>query len=152
VRRRIAAIATDAKEVLRDHLAFCGHYVVQDPDSSIVRDYMHDCCGIQPEYSRLPYVRLAKALPADQSGAAAAGAVAPGRGDHNSFDTDDAARTTSHAGNAVYQARQFEDLVRPLPTADPRVSLPLKRQLADASVTSLGKPVDDLPPLPCGLP
>ena len=40
-----AAIAGDSKEVLRDHLAFCSQFVIQDPDPSIVLDYMHDCCA-----------------------------------------------------------------------------------------------------------
>jgi hypothetical protein len=41
-----AAIATDAKEVLRDHLAFCSQFVIQDPDPRIVLNYMHDCCAL----------------------------------------------------------------------------------------------------------
>jgi hypothetical protein len=41
-----AAIARDAKEVLRDHLAFCSQFVIQDPDPSIVLNYMHDCCAL----------------------------------------------------------------------------------------------------------
>jgi hypothetical protein len=40
------AIATDVKEVLRDHLAFCSQFVIQDPDPSIVLDYMHNCCAL----------------------------------------------------------------------------------------------------------
>jgi hypothetical protein len=43
-----AAIATDAKEVLRDHLAFCSQFLIQDPDPSIVLNYMHDCCAFSP--------------------------------------------------------------------------------------------------------
>jgi hypothetical protein len=42
-----AAIARDAKEVLRDHLAFCSQFVIQDPDPSIVLNYMHDCCALR---------------------------------------------------------------------------------------------------------
>ena len=42
-----ATIARDSKEVLRDHLAFCSQFVIQDPDLSIVLNYMHDCCALQ---------------------------------------------------------------------------------------------------------
>jgi hypothetical protein len=38
-----AAIATDAKEVLRDHLAFCSQFLVQDPAPGIAHTY--DCCA-----------------------------------------------------------------------------------------------------------
>ena len=68
------------------------------------------------------------------------------------LDTDPLGKPTSKRGEFVYQTRQFEDLVSLLPIADPRASLPFRRQLADESITSLGKSVDDLPPLPCGLP
>ena len=37
------AIATDVKEVLRDHLAFCSQFLVQDPAPSIAHTY--DCCA-----------------------------------------------------------------------------------------------------------
>jgi hypothetical protein len=94
-------------------------------------------------------IDIGNALPANPFGATAAAAGAPGGGDHDSFDTYHAARTTSQGGKAVCQARQFG---RAAATADPRVSLPLKRRPADPSITSLGKSVDDLPPLPCGLP
>jgi hypothetical protein len=67
-------------------------------------------------------------------------------------DADPLGEPTSRGGEFVYQTRQFEDLVSTLPIADPRASLPFKRQLADESITFLGKSVDDLPPLPCGLP
>jgi hypothetical protein len=40
-----AAIATDAKEVLRDYLAFCSQFLIQDPDPSIELNYFHDCCA-----------------------------------------------------------------------------------------------------------
>ena len=43
-----AAIARDANEVLRDHLAFCSQFVIQDPDPSIVLNYMQDCCALSP--------------------------------------------------------------------------------------------------------
>jgi hypothetical protein len=39
-----AAIATDAKEVLRDHLPFCSQFLIQDDDPSIELYYSHDCC------------------------------------------------------------------------------------------------------------
>jgi hypothetical protein len=68
------------------------------------------------------------------------------------LDTDPLGEPTSKGGEFIYQNRQIEDLVSPLPIADPRASLPFKRQLGDESITSLGKSVDDLPPLPCGLP
>jgi hypothetical protein len=42
-----AAIARDAKEVFRDRLAFCSQFVIQDPDPSIVLNYMHDCCALR---------------------------------------------------------------------------------------------------------
>jgi hypothetical protein len=39
-----AAIAGDAKELLRDKIAFCSQFVINDPDSGILFDYMRDCC------------------------------------------------------------------------------------------------------------
>ena len=39
------AVARDAKEALRDHLAFCSQFVIHDPDPRIVVDQMHDCCA-----------------------------------------------------------------------------------------------------------
>ena len=43
-----AAIAADAKELLRDNLTFCSQFVIHDPDPRIVLGYMRDCCA----YSR----------------------------------------------------------------------------------------------------
>jgi hypothetical protein len=43
-----AAIAGDAKELLRDTMTFCSQYVIHDPDPRIVLNYMRDCCA----YSR----------------------------------------------------------------------------------------------------
>jgi hypothetical protein len=43
-----AAIAADAKELLRDNRTFCSQFVIHDPDPRIVLGYMHDCCA----YSR----------------------------------------------------------------------------------------------------
>jgi len=43
-----AAIAADAKELLRDNLTFCSQFVIHDPDPRIVLGYMHTCCA----YSR----------------------------------------------------------------------------------------------------
>jgi hypothetical protein len=39
------AIARDAKEMVRDHMAFCSQFIIQDPDPSIVLNYMRDCCA-----------------------------------------------------------------------------------------------------------
>jgi hypothetical protein len=40
-----AAIARNTKEKLRDNLAFCSQFVVQDPDPSIVLNDILDCCA-----------------------------------------------------------------------------------------------------------
>ena len=39
-----AAIAGDAKELLRDKIAFCSQFVINDPHTSILFNYMRDCC------------------------------------------------------------------------------------------------------------
>jgi hypothetical protein len=39
------AIARDAKEMVRDHMAFCSQFIIQDPDPSNVLNYMRDCCA-----------------------------------------------------------------------------------------------------------
>jgi hypothetical protein len=40
-----AAVARDAKEALRDHLAFCSQFVIHDPDPRVVLNHMRDCCA-----------------------------------------------------------------------------------------------------------
>jgi hypothetical protein len=40
-----AAVAGDAKEALRDHLAFCSQFVIHDPDPRVVLNQMRDCCA-----------------------------------------------------------------------------------------------------------
>jgi hypothetical protein len=40
-----AAIAADAKELLRDNLTFCSQFVIHDPDPRIVLNHMRDCCA-----------------------------------------------------------------------------------------------------------
>jgi len=40
-----AAIAGDAKELLRDKIAFCSQFVINDPHTSILFNYMRDCCA-----------------------------------------------------------------------------------------------------------
>ena len=40
-----AAAARDAKEALRDHLAFCSQFVIHDPDPRIVPNPARDCCA-----------------------------------------------------------------------------------------------------------
>jgi hypothetical protein len=38
-------VARDAKEALRDHLAFCSQFVIHDPDPRVVLNQMRDCCA-----------------------------------------------------------------------------------------------------------
>jgi hypothetical protein len=40
-----AAVAKDAKEALRDHLTFCGQFVIHDPDPRVVLSQMRHCCA-----------------------------------------------------------------------------------------------------------
>jgi hypothetical protein len=98
---------------------------------------------------------VGKALPADRSGATDVGAGAPGRRAHNlALRCRSAGRTNFQGeassfiglGNSRIWSAHCRSQIR-------EASLPpFKRQLADESITSLGKSVDDLPPLPCGLP
>jgi hypothetical protein len=41
-----AAVAKDAKEVLRDNQVFCSQFVIHDPDPRIALNHMRDCCAI----------------------------------------------------------------------------------------------------------
>jgi hypothetical protein len=41
-----AAVARDAKEALRDNLAFCSQFVIDDPDPRMVLNHMLDCCAL----------------------------------------------------------------------------------------------------------
>jgi hypothetical protein len=40
-----AALAKDAKEVLRDNQLFCSEFVIHDPDPGIVLNHLRDCCA-----------------------------------------------------------------------------------------------------------
>jgi hypothetical protein len=42
------AAARDARDMLRDEIAFCSQFVVSDPDPAVVLDFMRECCA----YSR----------------------------------------------------------------------------------------------------
>jgi hypothetical protein len=75
-----AAIARDSKEVLRDHLAFCSQFVIQDRDPSIVLNYCMiaaHCRIFAIAHVRFAHDRtlmrrdVGKALPADRSRATA---------------------------------------------------------------------------------
>lgn len=39
------ASALDAREALRDHLTFCGQFIIHDPDPRTVFNPMRDCCA-----------------------------------------------------------------------------------------------------------
>jgi hypothetical protein len=39
-----AAIAGDAKELLRDTMTFCSQYMIHDPDPRIMLNHIRDCC------------------------------------------------------------------------------------------------------------
>ena len=41
-----AAIARDAKEVLRNNSAFCDQFLIYHPDPRVVFSYMRDCCAL----------------------------------------------------------------------------------------------------------
>jgi hypothetical protein len=41
-----AAVARDAKEALRDNLAFCSQFVIDDPDPRVVLNHVRDCCAL----------------------------------------------------------------------------------------------------------
>jgi hypothetical protein len=43
-----AASARNARDMLRDEIAFCSQFVISDPDPVIVLDFMRECCA----YSR----------------------------------------------------------------------------------------------------
>jgi hypothetical protein len=43
-----AAAARDSRDMLRDHIAFCTQFVINDPDPVVVLDFMRECCA----YSR----------------------------------------------------------------------------------------------------
>jgi hypothetical protein len=49
-----AAFAKDVKEVLRDNLAFCAQFVIQDPDPGSVFNRMHDCCAFSQNIRDCP--------------------------------------------------------------------------------------------------
>jgi hypothetical protein len=43
-----AANARNARDMLRDEIAFCSQFVISDPDPTVVLDFMRECCA----YSR----------------------------------------------------------------------------------------------------
>jgi hypothetical protein len=43
-----AAVARDSRDMLRDQLAFCTQFVINEPDPVVVLNYMRECCA----YSR----------------------------------------------------------------------------------------------------
>jgi hypothetical protein len=43
-----AAAARDARDMLRDQIAFCTQFVINDPDPVVVLGFMRECCA----YSR----------------------------------------------------------------------------------------------------
>jgi hypothetical protein len=43
-----AASARNARDMLRDEIAFCSQFVISDPDPAVVLDFMRECCA----YSR----------------------------------------------------------------------------------------------------
>jgi hypothetical protein len=43
-----AATARNARDMLRDEIAFCSQFVISDPDPVVVLDFMRECCA----YSR----------------------------------------------------------------------------------------------------
>ncbi len=43
-----AASARNARNMLRDEIAFCSQFVISDPDPTVVLDFMRECCA----YSR----------------------------------------------------------------------------------------------------
>jgi hypothetical protein len=69
-----------------------------------------------------------------------------------SLDTDLLGEPTSKGGESFMRLGNTRIRSAHCRSQSPRASLPFKQQLADESITSLGKSVDDLPPLPCGLP
>jgi hypothetical protein len=43
-----AASARNARDMLRDEIAFCSQFVISNPDPTVVLDFMRECCA----YSR----------------------------------------------------------------------------------------------------
>jgi hypothetical protein len=43
-----AASARNARDMLRDEIAFCSQFVISDPDPAVALDFMRECCA----YSR----------------------------------------------------------------------------------------------------
>jgi hypothetical protein len=43
-----AANARNARDMLRDEIAFCSQFVISDPDPTVVLEFMRECCA----YSR----------------------------------------------------------------------------------------------------